>query len=299
MKVVVIGSKGFIGQHLVKHFKSNGHSVWGADVVVDYAEADTYFLIDASNSDFNNVFQNNEFDLCVNCSGAASVPDSIKNPMRDYYLNTVNVFNILSAINKYQSACQFINLGSAAVYGNPQQLPIKESDPTGPLSPYGIHKHQAEQICEEFHRFFGIKTCSLRIFSVYGTGLMKQLFWDLNKKTETKGSIELFGTGEESRDFIHVDDLVRAIELVAKNTSFEAEIINIANGVEVKIKDAVGIFFGFYNEKVDYRFSGSNRKGDPLNWRADISRLQELGYKPEVDINDGLKDYYKWVKSIN
>lgn len=297
MKIVVIGSKGFIGEHLVKYFKSQDHVVWGADVIVDYAESDHYFLVDASNSDFNNVFQDTEFDLCVNCSGAASVPDSIKNPMRDYYLNTVNVFNILSAINKYQSSCKFINLGSAAVYGNPQQLPIKESDATGPLSPYGIHKLQAEQICEEFYRFFGIKTCSLRIFSVYGAGLKKQLFWDLNKKVTTNEPIVLFGTGEESRDFIHVNDLVRAIELIAQNSTFDAEIINVANGNEVVIKEAVGTFFGYYDEKVNYSFSGSNRKGDPLNWRADISRLKQLGYKPEVEMTDGLKDYYKWLNT--
>ncbi len=295
MKTVVIGSKGFIGQHLVNYFKGLGHEVWGADVVVDYAETDHYFLMDASNSDFNNIFQNVKYDLCVNCSGAASVPDSINNPMRDYYLNTVNVFNILSAINKYQKECRFINLGSAAVYGNPKQLPINESAQIKPLSPYGIHKFQAEQICEEFHCFFGLKTCSLRIFSVYGLGLKKQLFWDLFKKAKKEDKIELFGSGNESRDFIHINDLVKAIDLVFKNSSFEADIINLANGKEILIKDAVSTFFSFFEKRINYNFSGSSRKGDPLNWKADISRLKSFSYSPSVDIEDGLKDYFNWV----
>ncbi len=296
MKVIVIGSKGFIGKHLVKYFQDKNYSVYKADVVVDYADTDKYFLIDASNSDFNTVFHYDKYDLCINCSGAASVPDSLKNPMRDYYLNSVNVFKILSAINQFQPECKFINLGSAAVYGNPMQLPVLEKATRNPLSPYGFHKLQAEQICEEFSSFFKLKTCSLRIFSVYGDGLKKQLFWDLFHKANSGEPFELFGTGEESRDFIHVNDLARAIELVAKNADFNADVVNVANGVEVKIKDAVSAFFSFFEKKVNYSFSGNVRKGDPLNWRADISKLTSFGYTPSMDLKQGLKNYYEWIR---
>ena len=297
MNVIIIGSKGFIGQHLVKYFQEKEYNVWKADVVVDYADTEKYFLIDASNSDYNTVFHYQKYDLCINCSGAASVPDSLKNPMRDYYLNSVNVFKILSAINQFQPECKFINLGSAAVYGNPLQLPVKEKEKTNPLSPYGFHKLQAEQICEEFANFFKLKTCSLRIFSVYGDGLQKQLFWDLYQKAISGNSIELFGTGNESRDFIHVTDLARAIELVAKFSTFNADVINIANGEEVTIKDAVSTFFSFFEKKVNYSFSGSTRKGDPINWKADIEKLKSYGYKPSVEMKDGLKRYYNWINN--
>ncbi len=239
MKTLIIGSKGFIGKNVAKYFNEKGYDVWKADVVVDYTDMDRYFLIDASNSDFNTVFHYQKYDLCINCSGAASVPDSLKNPMRDYYLNAVNVFKILSAIHQFQPECKFINLGSAAIYGNPKSLPVKEDAERKPLSPYGFHKLQAEHICEEFYSFFKLKTCTLRIFSVYGAGLQKQLFWDLNQKALSGQPIELFGTGEESRDFIHVHDLARAIELVALSSEFKADVINIGNGKEVKIKDVV------------------------------------------------------------
>jgi len=295
MRIIIIGSRGFIGQNLFDHFQENGYETWGADVVVDYNASKNYFLIDASNSDFNSVFQQVKFDFCVNCSGAASVPESLQNPLRDYYLNTVNVFKLLEAIKKHQPSCSFINLSSAAVYGNPRNLPVKETEPANPLSPYGIHKLQAEQICKEFYDFFCIPTCSLRIFSVYGEGQQKQLFWDLYLKANSGKPFTLFGNGDESRDYIHIHDLGIAIEQVVKHSDFKADIVNIANGEEIKIKDAASAFFGIFNHEIIYTFSGESRKGDPVNWKADVHKLKSFGYKPSIDIIKGLTQYYKWV----
>lgn len=295
MNILLIGSKGFIGQHLLHYYQQQGQNVWGADVVVDYEQGENYVLIDASNSDFTSLFREIKYDLCVNCSGAASVPDSINNPLRDYHLNTVNVFKILDAIKNFQPSCRFINLSSAAVYGNPEELPIKETARPNPLSPYGIHKFQSEQICREFYDFWKIPTCSLRIFSVYGDGLKKQLFWDLYHKAVKGKAFSLYGTGNESRDFIHVLDLVRTIDLVSRHSSFEADVINVASGEETPIKKAVSLFFSYFNAEIPYSFSGENRKGDPVNWRADITRLRSYEYQPSVDMSSGLGNYYKWI----
>ncbi len=294
MKYLIIGSRGFIGQHLFNHLKTK-NKVWGADVVVDYEHKDDYFLIDSTNADFKDIFKKQDFDVCINCSGAASVPDSIDSPLRDYFLNTVNVFKILEAIRDSQTDCKFLNLSSAAVYGNPSKLPIKENSQLQPLSPYGIHKRQSEEICQEFHNHFDVKTCSLRIFSAYGDGLTKQLFWDLFKKAQTGKEISLYGTGLESRDFIYITDLVRAIEIVAVNAVFDGKAINIANGKELLIKDVVGVFYNFFNDEVKFQFSSESRAGDPNNWRADISLIKELGYTQEYSINEGLSHYYQWL----
>ena len=295
MKILIIGSRGFIGHHLFSYFSEKGNEVWGTDVVDDYINKERYFLIDASNSDYSSVFQSAEFDLCVNCSGAANVPESLKNPLRDYYLNTVNVFKILEAIRKFQPACKFINLSSAAVYGNPKQMPVKEDARPDPLSPYGFHKLQAEQICKEFYDFYNIRTCSLRIFSVYGPGLKKQLFWDLHNKAKKGDPFSLFGTGNESRDFIYILDLVNAIELVAGLSAFNADVINVANGKEIMIKNVVSVFFGLFDHEIRYSFSGETREGDPVNWVADISKLISYGYRPSFTIENGLEKYYEWV----
>lgn len=295
MKILIIGSRGFIGHHLFSYFSEKDNEVWGTDVVDDYINKERYFLIDASNSDYSSVFQSAEFDLCVNCSGAANVPESLKNPLRDYYLNTVNVFKILEAIRKFQPACKFINLSSAAVYGNPKQMPVKEDARPDPLSPYGFHKLQAEQICKEFYDFYDIRTCSLRIFSVYGPGLKKQLFWDLYNKAKKGDPFSLFGTGNESRDFIYILDLVKAIELVAGLSAFNADVINVANGKEIMIKNIVSFFFGLFDHEIRYSFSGETREGDPVNWVADISKLISYGYRPSFTIENGLEKYYEWV----
>jgi dTDP-glucose 4,6-dehydratase/UDP-glucose 4-epimerase len=296
MKVLIIGSKGFIGQHLKKFLTAEQHHVWGADVVVDYVYPERYFLIDASNADYHIIFQEQVFDICINCSGAASVPDSIQHPMRDFNLNAANVFKILDAIRIYQPGCKFINLSSAAVYGNPTALPITEQTTVAPLSPYGFHKRMSEQICDEFSRFFGIATCSLRIFSAFGEGLKKQLFWDLFQKAKSLEKISLFGTGKESRDFIYIDDLVNAIYLIAQHAEFKGQAINIANGTEILIEDCVKTFYSFFDKPINFSFMGQGRAGDPNNWVADISILRQLGYQQKCNLSEGLKKYYEWIK---
>ncbi|MBL4663625.1 MAG: SDR family oxidoreductase, partial [Flavobacteriaceae bacterium] len=183
MKILIIGSKGFIGSHCVSFF-SKEHEVWECDVVSDYVTP-KYFLIDATNANFNEVMLSESFDICINCAGAASVPDSIKNPLRDFELNVAQVFKQLDAIRQHNPTCKYINFSSAAVYGNPTYLPIDESHPLNPISPYGNHKKMAEEICTEFFENFEIQTCSLRVFSAYGPGLQKQLFWDLYKKSQS------------------------------------------------------------------------------------------------------------------
>lgn len=296
-KILIIGSKGFIGKKTMAYFRAQEEtSVWGCDVVVDYNE-EQYFLIDATNSNYHTIFEQQSFDLCVNCSGAASVPASLKNPLRDYTLNTSNVFKVLDAIRQHAPTCKFINLSSAAVYGNPERLPIQESQSLNPVSPYGRHKLMAEQICQEFYSHYQIPTCSLRIFSAYGEGLRKQLFWDLFKKAKNQ-PVSLFGTGDESRDFIHVDDIVQIIALVAEKATFDGANINVANGEESMIKDAAAGFYSNFEQSIDYHFSGTERKGDPSNWVADISEIKKLGYQQQVMFLDGLKRYYEWAKDL-
>ena len=125
---LIIGVKGFTRIEVVDYLVQKGKVVYGADVVVDYGVSN-YYQIDATNSDYSYIFSRKQFDICINCSGAASVPDSLNNPMRDYLLNSVNVFKILDSVRKYNPNCRVINLSSAAVYGNPESLPVKRIVP--------------------------------------------------------------------------------------------------------------------------------------------------------------------------
>ncbi len=227
-----------------------------------------------------------------------SVQFSMENLIEDFNYNAVNTFQILDCIRKNSPASKFINLSSAAVYGNPKVIPIMEDTPLNPISPYGFHKEFAERICNEFSQLFGIKCLSLRIFSVYGPGLKKQILWDINKKIqESKESrIELFGSGEESRDFIYVDDLVNAIQLIANKGDFKGEVYNVANGQEITIKEVATLFVNEINPNIKLNFIGKTRVGDPVNWQADIAKLKMLGYQPQISIHQGLKNYARWLK---
>lgn len=296
MNILIIGSKGFIGAHTLQHFKALQHNVFGCDVVVDY-NSENYFLLDAANADFQEIFETQDFDICINCSGAASVPDSLIHPQRDFELNVSNVFKMLDAIRKHQPDCRFINISSAAVYGNPEILPVVEHSLIMPVSPYGIHKRMAENILQEFNTHYKLHTLSLRLFSVFGPGLQKQLFWDLYKKMkENETAIELIGTGKESRDFIYIKDVTSAFELIIRHCEFNGSAINVSNGVEVTIQEAVDTFAKELNWNGEINYSHTIRKGDPLNWKADITKLTHTGYQQKYSLQDGLKEYIQWLK---
>jgi UDP-glucose 4-epimerase len=295
MKVLIIGSEGFIGKHCLAYFNKLGHNVYGADIID--AHKPQYSCIAKSASSYNELFIHHQYDICVNASGSANVGFSFENPDVDFELNVVNVHKLLVAIRSYNPSCKFINFSSAAVYGNPTLLPITEDQPKNPLSPYGFHKLQSEYLLKEYHRFFGIATCNLRIFSAYGPGLRKQLFWDLYQKTLQSNSIELFGTGAETRDFIFIDDLLAALKCVIENATFDGESYNVATGVETKISEVAKCFVGFLSPQAQIHFNGEQKTGDPNNWVADISLLKNLGFNPLFDIKKGLEATALWLKN--
>jgi UDP-glucose 4-epimerase len=296
MKVLIIGSKGFIGSACYNYLKKQpGFDVYGADVAAIYDD-EKYFIVDSSNADFKEIFKRNQFDWCINCAGAASVPDSFTNPLRDYLLNVHHTVQLLNAIKDENATCKFIQLSSAAVYGNPQVLPITEHHPLKPLSPYGVHKKQAEELCHLYHNYFGLSTYVVRIFSAYGAGLKKQLFWDLYKKTQSAGNLVLLGTGNETREFIHVSDIVNALVAIMLAPNNTNRVINVANNDAITIAQAAGVFLKNIGFTGKVAFNGINRPGDPLYWQADIALLQTLGYRQKTSFEDGIIDYCKWLK---
>ena len=184
------------------------------------------------------------------------------------------------------------------VYGTPLQFPVREEDDIAPISPYGWHKRQSELLCNEYANLYGLKTCSMRVFSAYGPGLKKQLFWDLYQKTREGNSIELLGTGDESRDYIFVEDLVRASETIAINAKLQGEVINVATGIETTIRNAAKTFIKTLSWDGRISFSGIKRMGDPENWCADISKIKEMGYSSEFSLDAGLKAYCRWLQDL-
>jgi UDP-glucose 4-epimerase len=276
MKLIIIGSQGFIGSHAYAYFSATDE-VWGADVI-DLAEQKNFILLEKDHTDFGKIFKGRSFDVCINASGNGNVSKSLEDPQYDYELNVFNTFKMLESIRQHNPACRFINFSSAAVYGNPSVLPVAETSTLNPISPYGWHKLYTENICQQFFKLFGIQSISLRIFSVYGEFLRKQLFWDIYHKTLRSRHIELFGTGNETRDFIYINDLLKALSCIIKNGRFEAQSINVASGTETSIRQASSLFCQELGEDIKITFNNISKPGDPLKWRADISLLLYLGF---------------------
>lgn len=291
MELLILGSEGFIGSNSVSYFTKRNHEVHCADIILK--EAENYTVINPEFPDFAGLFRNQAYDVCINASGAANVQFSFSHAVVDYTLNVSNVFHLLEAIRKFNPKCKFINFSSAAVYGNPQYLPIDEDHPLNPISPYGWHKIQSENICREFFVFYKIPTLSLRVFSAYGPGLKKQLFWDLYQRSLKSDVVSIYGTGKESRDFIYIDDLMKAVELSVNFASFTGETINVANGEDIYISEISSRYFSLLNK--NYRFTGEVKIGDPINWKADITLLKNIGYVKGTELQEGIKKYTKWL----
>lgn len=298
-RILILGSEGFIGNHLVEQFLTADFVVHGCDLYEAPRKSNyNYKKLSRLSPEWEELFNEHAFTHCINASGSGNVAYSMTHPLNDFQANTLDVIMILDALRKLAPGCKYIHISSAAVYGNPVALPITEEFPAKPMSPYGWHKVMSEQICKEFHQIYGLSTVIIRPFSVYGEGLCKQLLWDLTQKLKRSDEVSLFGTGKESRDFIHVKDLCRLIHLIAMHATFQAEVYNGASGVETEIRTIADYFEQFWGTQKTIRFSGETRPGDPVNWRADVSRIHSLGFETSISLRDGISGYLKWAQSI-
>jgi UDP-glucose 4-epimerase len=299
-KILILGSLGFIGSAIKRMLIDNGYRVVCCDLD-ELKTKDNYFVF-KDYSSFLLDLSNDQFDFIINAAGNGNVHNSIVNPRFDFDSNVILVHTILESLRQTQRGCCFIHFSSAAVYGEQEHLPISESNPLKPISPYGHNKMISEMLCRQYSLLYDIHCIVLRPFSVYGPGLKKQLIWDVFNKFNCmsgEGSIEFFGTGKESRDFIFIDDFCRILNLILINSNKfnNFEIFNLANGIEVEVNDIIEIISRYFPGSA-YNFSGAKRIGDPIKWRADISKLNEIGYEPIVTIEKGIEYYHEWFNGL-
>lgn len=300
-KILVSGVNGFIGRNAARFFNSRGFTVHGFDVGpqehAPLGDLAAYHQLRLPSEDFGNLLDRVEPDLMIHCAGRASVPLSVTDPRTDFYSGPVLTWEVLDALRTQAPRCKFVFLSSAAVYGSPGRLPITEGDKIQPISPYGSHKHMSELIGQEFASIFGLRVASIRIFSAYGPGLRRQVMWDLCHQALQKGRIEAQGTGNEGRDFIHVRDICEALAIVAAKAPMEGEVYNLGSGQETTIHDLAGLIIRSLGVSCPVGFAGVIPPGTPLNWRADITRLSALGFRPTVDIPQGVASYATWCRA--
>ena len=297
---LITGASGFIGKKLVENYLNKDdveiYGVGTGESPFCGVEQDNLKWIRADlTRDLTGLFSSLDvIDVVYHCAGSASVGYSIDNPIADFEKNTYMLQNLLWALQKSRFSGVFIFLSSASVYGNQNSVSLDESMMPKPISPYALNKSLCESICSYFVGVKGFDIRIARIFSAYGKGLKKQLLWDVVKRIQNCNELALFGTGNEGRDFIHVVDVVRALELILNKGS--VGVYNIGNGKAIKISEIAEIFNSNLTGDKAIIFNGSVKDGDPQILVANSKKLLDLGYNQSVSIENGVREYIQWAE---
>lgn len=302
--VIVTGGFGFIGRHVAKSQAKYGVNVIGV------GRGEWSSLMEQKSWGFNKWIS---VDLCsqwwkksevsqpsaiIHCAGSGSVGFSLLDPVNDFNNNVNALLNVLEYARLNAPTARIIFLSSAAVYGQSISALIDEDDVLNPVSPYGVHKKIAEEICGSYKNYFGLDISILRLFSVYGDGLKKQLLWDASNKI-FQGDYGFFGTGDEIRDWVHIHDVTTAIKMVLDSRSNSNYIFNCGTGEGATVNQIVRQLFSSFNVCESPTFNGYSRVGDPVAYRASIGRLKDLGWVPNVNWISGVHNYAKWFQFRN
>lgn len=299
MKCVVTGGAGFIGSHLVDALVEEGHDVTVIDDMssgtennlVGVKEKITLIKENILKTDLNQHFKGKE--AVFHLAALTSVPESIEHPRKYHEVNVTGTLRVLEAARK-SGVQKVVNSSSAAVYGNVNP-PCREDKIGELLSPYAITKYIGEKYCEYYNTQYGLKTVSLRYFNIYGprqkadspyaSVIPKFISMIRQGKCPT-----IYGDGEQSRDFIYVEDVVNANMLAAKsNQDFEGIAINIANGAAITVNQLVKQLNKTMGIDIRARYL-PERPGDIKYSYADNTRARErLGYKEVVSLQEGLR----------
>ncbi len=279
MKIAITGSRGFIGGSVARFAAAQGHEVLGISRS-SQPEADwpgRHLHADALHADLAPALRAFQPDVFLHAAGTASVAESLADPLEDLRASTLTLANTLDSIRRAGISPTILFPSSAAVYGNPAELPVNENAPVAPISPYGFHKAACELLAREYAECFGLKIIVCRLFSVFGERQRRLLVWEIFKQlAKHSRELELQGTGEETRDFLHVEDVSSALLRLAKRTDANFTIVNVASGHEVSVRNLAEQMRTILSPQKTVRYRGETRAGDPLHWRADVTRLHKI-----------------------
>lgn len=304
MKSIVTGGLGFIGSNLVDQLVLRGHKV----IILD--NFSTGRLSNVSHHNNKNVkiikvdiSGNKKIDkyfqgvsYVFHLAGLADIVPSIENPDKYFKSNVVGTFNVLQA-SKKAKVKKFIYAASASCYGIPDNFPTKETDKIKPMYPYALTKWQAEELVLHWVKVYKFPAISLRFFNCYGprsrtSGAYGAVFGVFFAQKLANKPLTVIGDGKQTRDFVHVNDLVRAVIKAAKSNKI-GEIYNVAGGKEISINKIANLI----SKK---RVRIPKRPGEPDRSLANIRKIKkDLNWRPTIQIEKGVKnllnniDYWK------
>lgn len=234
--------------------------------------------------------------LVFHAAGGASVQISWERPFEDFERTVTTMAAVVEVLRNHANDAVLIYPSSAAVYGNGWSAPIPESACPSPMSPYGVHKHLVDHICLAANRHYGVRFGIIRFFSLYGPELRKQLLWDITRQAVNKPEmIMLAGDGNETRDFLYVQDAARLVAAVAEAVRDEVLIVNGGSGLAVTVRETAEALLQACDLNIPVTFSGAPRAGDPQHLVADTSFASRLGFAPQWQLGDGLQSYAQWA----
>lgn len=297
--VLVTGAHGFVGRHVARRFADAGYVVTGVGHGAwdrsEFSKCGVTFWHQAHVDLDSLVTYGGEPDVIAHCAGSGSVMFSMRHPLQDYDRTVSSTAAVLEYVRLHSHGTIVVYPSSAAVYGNAGNLPIRESAARQPISHYGVHKLLAEHLCQSYASNFDVPVAIVRYFSIYGEGLRKQLIWDACSRVAS-GTFTFFGSGDELRDWLHVDDAARLLMVAASHAARDCPIINGGSGDGVAVRDILALVFREFGLEQPMQFSGEARLGDPLGYQADIQLANAWGWHPEIPLADGVNRYVEWFK---
>ena len=197
-----------------------------------------------------------------------------------------------------KSLKRFVFSSSAAVYGDEPTLPKTEESTIRPLTPYAIDKFASEKMAMIYYNLYDIPASATRFFNVYGpnqnpnspySGFISILVNRLRENTE----LTIFGDGEQSRDFVYIEDVIQALLLIATSNQSLGEVYNVGTGIKNTINDLTKFAQKFTDKELSIKYDAA-RQGDIKDSLSDVSKLESIGYKPNFDLADGMKKYLNY-----
>ena len=289
MRILITGSTGFLGGSLGRVAARAGHEVIGTGRSSEPTNdcPGSYSSSDGSAESICEIANASSPDIVFHGAGTASVSASLQDPIQDFEGSVVTCANLLEGIRRSDCRPLIFIPSSAAIYGNADSLPIGESAPSRPISPYGVHKSMCETLARGWAEAFGLPIIVCRLFSVFGPTQRRLLIWELfNQFSGPTDAATIEGTGSESRDFLYVDDVADAVLRLAGAPESRApgyfEIVNMASGEETTVATLANHIRDLVAPGKQIHYRGLVRPGDPSNWRADTSKLTSMipGWRP-------------------
>jgi UDP-glucose 4-epimerase len=301
----ITGAHGFIGKHLSYWLSQQGHRIVGlGHGAWPEGEASRWGVTawlngDIQSSNLQSLLNLHGVpDLIFHLAGGSSVGAALGSPREDFSRTVITTAELLEWMRLQAPGARLVAVSSAAVYGGAHAGPISEDARLVPYSPYGFHKLMMEDLCRSYAASYGLQVVVMRLFSVYGVWLKKQLLWDLcNKLSVGQGRVELGGSGKELRDWTDIRDVVRALELAGGFASPDAPVFNAGTGRATSVADIVSHVISAWGKPAEVIFSGKSRPGDPFSLVAQPALLAAAGFEWHVPVESGIGDYVGWYRN--